>query len=94
LKKIIGITFLALLMISCEDGGTPDTQVNTTTGNSTIEMRPLGVAHAGLNEPINGCKVYAFKIEGFYQTAVYCKNGTVTTASAHHEKTDKDESGE
>lgn len=72
----------------CGCNNLPNTTSNVR-GEQAVQMRFIGIATAGSGDPINGCRVYAFQMNGYTQTAILCK-GVVTTASNHHESDDND----
>lgn len=54
---------------------------------SVVRMKYLGTAAVeDGTDPINACRVYVFKVEEYYQTAVWCPNGRAVTSSAGHQK--------
>ena len=93
--KFVSLTIVALFLAGCEST-VPSTTIDKNgkfPPPGPVAMKYLGHAKADdANDPINGCRVYVFKIEDYIQTAILC-NGQVTTASAHHQaKKKKDDS--
>jgi hypothetical protein len=87
-KRIL--VLIALAMSGCTEY-VPTSEVSKPTP-IVIGMKYLGPASSGIEgDPINGCRVYAFKLEGYFQTAVYCPSGRISTASAAHQKSDDDD---
>ena len=94
--KFAFLIFAALLLVGCEDT-VPSTTVSAKDKDGKlpppqkVEMMYLGPAHVeDSNDPMNGCRVYVYKIEGYIQTAILC-NGKVLTSSAHHQKKKSDD---
>lgn len=91
MKKTIAASLL--LLAGCSS--LPDTTSDNTIkkGPQTVKMIYIGAARASSDEvadPINGCRVYAFTLDSYTQTAILCRNGQVTVGSSHHQKSNND----
>jgi hypothetical protein len=75
MKKLLLLLPL-VLMIGCGNDGVPSTSL-TKDGNPAIpqpvNMKYIGPAKVDdAKDVINGCRVYVFKVEDYYHTAVLC----------------------
>lgn len=78
-----------LLGLTSACSSVPNTHVYSSPQAIPVPIRYVGPAQAGDSaDPINGCRVYAFRLDTYIQTAILCPNGHVTTASAAHEDDD------
>lgn len=60
---------------------------------SDVQVKYLGPARSDQEgDPISGCRVYVFRVEGYYQTAVWCPNGKASVSSSGHERKSADDS--
>lgn len=86
MKKIV--LMLSLLAL-CACNNLPNTNSSAAVQAPTVvAMRYVGTASiANRADPMNGCRVYAYQMDGYVQTAVLCK-GEVTTASNHNQVSD------
>lgn len=90
MTRKFALIVLALVASSCKEY--VPTSEASRPNPMPVGMKYLGTASTGIDgDPMNGCRVYAFKLEGYYQTAVYCPSGRVSTASAAHEKSSDDD---
>lgn len=82
------LTAPLLILAGCGDGNVPNT--NTGDQEQAVHMKYVGNAFSGDRDPINGCRVYAFQLNGYYQTAILC-HGAAMTASASHQRRDEED---
>lgn len=98
--KIAFLILAALFLVGCDDNlvstntnGTDKNGKDTFPAPQNVQMHYLGPAKVMNNDasdPMNGCRVYAFKVNDYVQTAVMCGN-KVTVSSAAHQKKKKDD---
>jgi hypothetical protein len=78
-SKFAFLVLASLLLVGCDDA-VPSTTIykdGKFPPPGPVAMKYLGTAKADdANDPINGCRVYVFKVEDYIQTAVLC-NGRV-----------------
>ncbi len=85
MKKTLLVLPALLVLAGCDD--LPDNKSGSgNTAPGVVNMKFLGTAQAGPGEPINGCRVYGFSVNGDTQTAVMCGNKvTVASGSKKHD---------
>jgi len=89
------LVLFTIAMVGCSST-VPSTDIIARDGKfpppQAVQMKYLGSATTDdTNDPMSGCRVYVFKVDGYYQTAVLCPIGKVTTGSAGHEKKKNDD---
>jgi hypothetical protein len=93
MKRTFLLAVLLLTLSGCSDYVADTRLSNAVSAPTSVQMKYVGLATTGAEgDPINGCRVYVFRVESYYQTAVYCGTGRVMTASASHQKSDDDDS--